>query len=88
MLYTGGVDYASGPYTVLIKEGDMSGDLCINMIDDNMREMNEDFDLRIDATTLGREIVLMHPTTSTVTIEDDECTLVLCIMIVVLYVLL
>ena len=53
----------------------MSADLCINITDDNMMESNETFSLKINTTTSDAEVILMEPNTTTVTIEDDECTL-------------
>ena len=70
-LYTGGVDYAGGPYNVSITEGDMSAVFCIDITDDNDLEEDEIFNLRIN--TGHPDIIPMSPDQATVTILDNEC---------------
>ena len=71
--HTGGRDYESGPYSVTIKRGETSAVFCIEIYNDSMFEMNEEFTMSINNNTLHTDIVLMQPYTATITIVDDEC---------------
>jgi len=79
---TGGVDYNSGPYTVMFTAGQTraSFDLDINI--DNTLEADEDFVITIDPSSLADNFVVGDRRSATVTIEDDEgewfCCIVLC----------
>ena len=49
---TGGVDYDSGPYSVMFTAGMTSVSFDVPINDDNILETNEDFTLTIDSSSL------------------------------------
>ena len=72
-IYTGGIDFESGPYYVNITEGNLSGNHCIDIIDDKIRGIDKKFLLKINTTALPSEIITVESYNSTtVTIQDDE----------------
>ena len=77
ILYTGGVDYESGPYFVNLTKGDTTAEICIGITDDNILEVimvdPEIFILRINTITLHPEIIPKPPDSAIVNIRDDEC---------------
>ena len=68
----GGVDYDSGQYTVTFPAGETSVPFDIGIIDDNIHEDNEDFDLTITRKTLPDGVTPGNPNSATVTIVDDD----------------
>ena len=70
------VDYGSGPYTVTIPAGNQSVVFDISIIDDNMLETNETFELSIDSTSLPSKVFPSRtdrdPSMTTVYIIDDD----------------
>ena len=67
----GGVDYQSGPYSVMIPTGLMSALLNIPITDDNILERNESFDLCI-SRLMPPSQVMDDASKATVTIVDDD----------------
>ena len=70
--FTGGGDYIVGPYFVIIPTGQTSGSFEIFIIDDQMLESDESFDLNIDINTLPDDVTLGSPDSATVTITNDD----------------
>ena len=70
--FTGGVDYNSGPYTVIFPAGDTNVTLNISIIDDEISEGNEYFNLTIDSSSLPSKIGINDAAQVVVTIVDDE----------------
>ena len=69
---TGGVDYAAGPYTVTFPAGATRVSFDVPITDDDILEVNEDFNLIIVLNSLP-DGVTRHGTVQTmVTIIDDE----------------
>ena len=69
------VDYGSGPYTVTIPAGNQTVVLDISIIDDNMLEINETFELSVQSTSLPRVFpsrTSRNPSMTTVYIIDDD----------------
>jgi len=73
----GGVDYNSGPYTVMISAGSDRGSFNVPVNNDNMVEGNENFILTIDMSSLPNEFVLGPVSQTTVTIRDEDSKLVI-----------
>ena len=73
-----GLDYdLSGPYNVTIPSGNTTVVLRIPIIDDNVLEKNEDFNLIILPESLPSDIGLGKPNAAKITIiEDDSKSLV------------
>ena len=69
---TGGVDYDSGPYTVIFPAGVTSVSFDVSIIDDNMVENNETFDLTIVSSS-SNKITLGSSVQATLTIFDNDC---------------
>ena len=69
-------DYYSGPFTVIIPAGNYSVVFDISIIDDNMLEMNETFELSIESTSLPSKVFpsrsSWNPSMTTVYIIDDD----------------
>ena len=72
-MFTAGIDYEEGPYSVTIPKGQESADYCIVIMNDTMLEPDEAFIIEISANNLHPDVVLMPPMEATVTIMDDEC---------------
>ena len=68
---TGGSDYDSGPYDVIITRGSTRKFFSIDILDDDVYEGPEDFVITI--TTLPLGLVRGDPYKTTITIKDDEC---------------
>jgi len=68
---TGGVDYRSGPYSVVLSAGTQSVSFNISVFDDNILEYNETFNIAItiDDPTLSDRI---STDTTTVIIVDND----------------
>ena len=68
-----GVDYNSGPYSVMIITGETSASLNIAIIDDNILENQEQFTLSINKSSLTSNVMLGdHDETTVIIIMDDD----------------
>ena len=76
--FTGGDDYNVGPYSVIIPAGETSGSFEISIIDDQMLENNESFDLNIDINTLPDDVTLGSPDSATMIIINDDSKYIQC----------
>ena len=70
MLIGGGIDYDSGPYTVIIPARETSVSFYVSITDDRMHEGDENFILVINSTSLSDE--LTHFSRAVVTILNDD----------------
>ena len=68
----GGVDYDSGPYTVTIPAGQTRASFNISINDDDIFEMNENFVLTINESSIPSGIAVNTPNETIVTIVDDD----------------
>jgi len=66
------VDYGPGPYDVRIPAGDTSVTFDVPIVDDDILENDEDFDLTIVRGSLPDGVTRGNPGTSTVTIINDD----------------
>ena len=64
------MDYTSGTYSVTFLAGNTVGALIIPIIDDNIFEENENFNLTINSSTLPIGAMVGYPGLATVTIVD------------------
>ena len=73
-IITGGSDYESGPFNVIIPAGETSVPLNISIIDDNIFEANESFNISIDSSSLSCGVYIPPDRMYTlmVTIIDDD----------------
>ena len=67
----GGVDYHSGPYSVMIPTGLLSASVHIAIFDDNILERNKTFDLSISRLVPPSQ-VMDDGSKATVTIVDND----------------
>ena len=67
----GGDDYSSGPYNVSFASGKTAAYLFISLLDDELYEGDEYFNVTIGSLPHG--IVRAHPDTANIKIVDDEC---------------
>ena len=68
----GGVDYNSGPYTVQFGVGITRVLFTVPVINDNILETNERFNLNINRSTLPESVFVSGPGQTTVTIVANE----------------
>ena len=68
----GGVDYASGPYTVIIPAGQISVSFDVPIVDDKILDGNKNFNLTINASSLPSRVTVTNPHQATVTIVDND----------------
>ena len=68
----GNADYNSGPYNVTFPAGVTSVSFDVTIIDDNILELNEQFDLTIISSSLPNGFTVDNPSQATVTIIDDD----------------
>ena len=78
ILFTGGEDYTSGPYSVTFIAGGTVALLTIPINDDNTFEGNENFTLIIDSSSLPNGVTINNPSWTTVTIIEDEGNDIFC----------
>jgi len=72
-VFTGNADYASGPYIVTLPAGLTSVSFDIAIIDDNIHEEHEYFDLTIATTQdLPERIYFREYLNATISIEDND----------------
>ena len=69
---TGNDDYGPGPYTVRIPAGTTVVPFDIPIVDDNILEGNEDFDIIIVPGSLPDDVSVGNPGRATVNIIDDD----------------
>ena len=69
---TGGDDYGPGIYTVVIPAGMTMVPFNISIVDDNILEGDEDFDIVIVQPTLPDGVTRGDPGRATVTIVDND----------------
>ena len=69
---TGGDDYVSGPYTVKFTAGMVQKSFNITITNDRTLESDEMFQLSINSNLLPNHVIVDNPSSSTVTIEDDD----------------
>ena len=69
----GGVDYDSGPYTVIFTAGVTSTSIDVSINDDNIFEANETFSLTIDLSLLPSTVTPSSSATLNATILDNDC---------------
>ena len=73
MEYVGGdVDYNSGPYTVQFDAGVTRVPFNVVVIDDNILEDNETFNLNINANLLPNRVTIGDHGQTTMTILDND----------------
>lgn len=65
-------DYISGPYNVTILAGDTLGLLNITIINDNIVEETEIFDLIINTSSLPERVFAGNPNSTLVNILDND----------------
>ena len=68
----GGVDYVSGPYTVIFPAGNTSSSFDISITVDNLVELNETIDLTIQSTSLPTGASVSDPSQATVIIMNSD----------------
>ena len=66
------MDYASGPYTVTFPAGQTTATFNIPITNDMILEINEDFMLTINQTSLPTVVIRGTPGEATVTIVDND----------------
>ena len=66
------MDYTSGPYTVTFPAGQTTATFDVPINDDNIYEINEDFILTIDETSLPTGVTRGSSGETTVTIVDND----------------
>ena len=66
------MDYSSGPYFVTIPAGETSATFNVTIINDNILENDEDFDLIIVPGSLPNGVTRGNPGRATVTITNDD----------------
>ena len=74
----GGVDYGSGPYTVIFPAGETSMSFDVPLTNDIILENTEVFSVAIDPSLPDR-VTVGSPSQATVAIQDSDCEL-LCIL--------
>ena len=72
MYNTEGCDYDPEPYNATFPAGVVRVKFNFSIIDDNMFERDETFDLIINHPTLPDRIERIHPYASRVTVENDD----------------
>jgi len=70
-VYSGGEDYKFEPYNVTFPAGVTAKSLNVTIVDDNILENNETFNLRI-SSQLPNRVNLNNTNQITVTIEDND----------------
>ena len=66
------MDFTSGPYTITFPAGQTTATFDVPINDDNIYEINEDFMLTIDETSLPTGVTRGSPGEATVTIVDND----------------
>ena len=68
-------DYNTGPYSVTFPAGRTRTSITVTIRDDNVVEVNENFILSIDQSSLPNNVTIGDRSQATVTILDDDCKL-------------
>ena len=68
----GGVDYESGPYTVIFPAGENIVPFDVPIIDDDVLEKIEAFNLIINSSSLPSHVAAITPYQATVIIVDND----------------
>jgi len=68
----GGADYNSGPYTITFTAGVTSIPIDVPINDDGTLEVDEDFTLNINSSSLPSGVTPGNPGIATVTISDND----------------
>ena len=66
------MDYTSGPYTVIFPAGQTTATFDVPINGDDILEIDENFMLTIDEISLPTGVTSGTPSTTTVTIVDDD----------------
>ena len=72
VLLKGNLDYDSGPYTVTFPVGMTIASFNVPIIDDNILEDDEQFDLTIISSSLPDGFTVDNPSQAMVTITDND----------------
>ena len=67
-----GVDYGSGPYNVIFPADTNTTQFDITINDDKVLDIDKNFILTINTSSLSRSIMVADPNQATVVIEDDD----------------
>ena len=70
-------DYISGPYNVTFPAGMTEVSLNVTVMDDNVLESNERFQLSINSSSLPNRVSVDNPSVVDVTIVDNDRKLLL-----------
>ena len=68
----GGKDYDSGSYSVKFDSGITEVTLNVSIIDDDILEGNEKFNLTVNVSSLPNKVIVSDPGQATVTIVDND----------------
>jgi len=68
-------DYESGIYDVTLAAGVISKSVIINIKDDRLLEINEEFEVTILSSSLPSTLISGSPNIALMTIIDDDCKL-------------
>ena len=69
---TGGSDYVTGPYNVVIPAGETNVKFTVTIMDDNILETDETINLAINSNMLPSKITQANPDRAVVTIVDND----------------
>ena len=69
---TGGEDYETGPYTVVIPAGMANVLFNISITNDDIYEGNETFNLIVNVTSLPLNVTIGDPNQATIIIFNDD----------------
>ena len=69
---TGGSDYASGPYSVVIPAGQTHAHFDVSIMNDVTVENTENFLLTINSASLPNKITTKSPNRTIITILDND----------------
>ena len=67
-----GDDYEPGPFNVTIPAGETSVPFNISIIDDNVFERNETFNISVDSSSLPSRVLVQPDCVLMITIVDDD----------------
>ena len=81
-MYCGSVDtdYNAGPYTAVFTAGETRTSFSVTIHSDDLVEGNENFTLSINASLLPSNVIVRDPHQTTVTIVDNDCEFVYCLL--------
>lgn len=70
--FTGDIDYISGPYSITIPAGETQVKFNVSLIDDDISEVNKNFELVIMSRSLIADLIRGRSNRLRVTIMDDD----------------